>query len=451
MATRTRIRSDRRRSSVALLTVLLLVLSACGNGDDDPEGAADGGSDADAGDGGFADGEDITLRVSWWGADERHNATIAAIESFEESYPNVTVEPEFSGFDGYNDRLATQAAGGNAPDVFQVDPSAVTQYARSGVLLDLDDHVGSELSLDDFAENVRDLGRTTDGLVALPWGLTAPILTVREDLFQDTDGPQEDMSWEDYEQWALDVYEQSGNEVHGTQDMGYMDDALRVWLRQRDLSLYTEEGQLGFEQADLVEYFEMWDRMRESGAAPPAEISAEWDGTPENSNLANGFVAAEFGYTSVQSGVAGVAGVPVESRRLPGNSETPGDYLRTSVYVSAYADSENPDAAAAFIDYMVNDEDAGEALGASRGVPPNQQIQEAIRPDASEDVLAELDYIAEVEDSVGPPPPLAPPGAFEVLSTLRRVYEQIAFGALTPQEGAEQFFSETQATLDAAA
>jgi multiple sugar transport system substrate-binding protein len=458
----------RRRLRRALTPALVAILVAAGCGDDDdaapttPDqttaagGTAAGGTAAGqtttAGETTVAGqstdaGDEVTLRVSWWGSDARHEATIAAIEEFENAYPNVTVEPEFSGFEGYNDRLATQAAGGNAPDVFQVDPSAVSEYADRGVMVNLDDYVGNGLSLDAIPENVSDLGRTPDGLFSLPWGLTAPILMVREDLLFGTEGPQEGWSWEDFEQWAGEINEASGGDVHGSEDLGHRDDALRVWLRQQGKEFYTEDGQLAFERDDLVEWFTMWDRMRESGGVPSADVSAQWDGTPENSALTSGQTAAEFAYTSVQQGFADVAGVPLTAVRPPGNSETPGDYLRPSVFLSAYSGSEHPEEAVQFIDFMLNNPDAGGLLGASRGVPPNEETRELVRSDADEAALAELDYIADHVDSFGPPPPLPPAGGFEIIELLRRVYESVSFGQQDVEAAADEFFTEAEGVL----
>ena len=67
--------------------------------------------------------ETITLRFSWWGGDARHEATMKVIEQFEELHPNITIEPEYGSSDGYNDKLATQLAGGTAPDIIQIDPA----------------------------------------------------------------------------------------------------------------------------------------------------------------------------------------------------------------------------------------------------------------------------------------------------------------------------------------
>ena len=68
-----------------------------------------------------AEQEPVTLRVTWWGSQTRHDLTMAAIEKFQEKYPWITVEPEFTSWDGYWSKLATQVAGGLLPDVIQMD------------------------------------------------------------------------------------------------------------------------------------------------------------------------------------------------------------------------------------------------------------------------------------------------------------------------------------------
>lgn len=61
------------------------------------------GEQADAG-----SGEEITLRFSWWGGDSRHEATLKAIETYENAHPGIKIEPEYSSFSGYYEKLVTQ-------------------------------------------------------------------------------------------------------------------------------------------------------------------------------------------------------------------------------------------------------------------------------------------------------------------------------------------------------
>ena len=55
--------------------------------------------------------EDVTLRFSWWGGDERHEATLAAIKEFEAEYPNIKVEAEYGGWSGWQEKITTQILG----------------------------------------------------------------------------------------------------------------------------------------------------------------------------------------------------------------------------------------------------------------------------------------------------------------------------------------------------
>ena len=66
-------------------------------------------------------GDQVTLRFSWWGSDVRHKATLEAIDLYMKQNPNVKIEAEYGGVDGYQDKLSTQLGGGTAPDLIQVD------------------------------------------------------------------------------------------------------------------------------------------------------------------------------------------------------------------------------------------------------------------------------------------------------------------------------------------
>lgn len=68
-----------------------------------------------------AEGEPVELRISWWGSDARHEATLKVLDLFMEKHPNIKVTAEYQGFDGYHDKLMTQISSGTEPDVFQLD------------------------------------------------------------------------------------------------------------------------------------------------------------------------------------------------------------------------------------------------------------------------------------------------------------------------------------------
>ena len=121
-----------------------------------------------------AEQEPVTLRVTWWGSQTRHDLTMAAIEKFEEKYPYITVEAEFTSWDGYWSKLATQVAGGLMPDVIQMDYQYLNQYAQSGVLADLTPFFESgAIDVSNVAQSVIDSGAVNGTVYALSTGTNA--------------------------------------------------------------------------------------------------------------------------------------------------------------------------------------------------------------------------------------------------------------------------------------
>ena len=46
--------------------------------------------------------------------------------------PNVTIEAEYGGFDGYQQKISTQLAGQTAPDIIQLNANWMPDYANKG-------------------------------------------------------------------------------------------------------------------------------------------------------------------------------------------------------------------------------------------------------------------------------------------------------------------------------
>jgi multiple sugar transport system substrate-binding protein len=81
-----------------------------------------------------------TLRVGhWWG-----DAFNDAIALFGKTHPNITVKNEVSPWDGYHDKLPTQIAAGNAPDVNFMDSGYFGVMLPQGVALSLNEYLKSD-------------------------------------------------------------------------------------------------------------------------------------------------------------------------------------------------------------------------------------------------------------------------------------------------------------------
>ena len=144
--------------------------------------------------------EEITLRFSWWGGDERNAATLSVIEQFEALYPNVTIEGEYGGSDGYHDKLATQLASGTAPDIVQVDPEIFPTYVTVGdYFLDLKE---CDIDMSGFDPNFiaqQINGGFGERQLGLPTGIAGPSILVNQDVADAVglDFMKADLTWED--------------------------------------------------------------------------------------------------------------------------------------------------------------------------------------------------------------------------------------------------------------
>lgn len=66
---------------------------------------------------GEASGETVTLRMSWWGGDSRHERILAVIDAFQKANPDIVIEPEYSAFADYRDKFTMQLTSGDRKSV----------------------------------------------------------------------------------------------------------------------------------------------------------------------------------------------------------------------------------------------------------------------------------------------------------------------------------------------
>src|SRR5699024_8239084 len=127
---------------------------------------------------------------------------------FTESQEDVEVSPEYSEWTGYWDKLATQFAGGDAPDVLQLDEAYIDSYGTRSSLLDIDS-VADVPDLTAMVEPVLETGRLADAtLVGAPLGIgifsvgVSPVLLEQAGLEMpdDTTWP-----WEDFAESSTQV------------------------------------------------------------------------------------------------------------------------------------------------------------------------------------------------------------------------------------------------------
>ena len=74
----------------------------------------------------------VNLSISWWGGDSRHAAYQSALKAFQAEHSNITVEPTFAAWSGWEEKMAAAFIAGNAQDVCQVNWNWLYNYSADG-------------------------------------------------------------------------------------------------------------------------------------------------------------------------------------------------------------------------------------------------------------------------------------------------------------------------------
>jgi multiple sugar transport system substrate-binding protein len=414
-----------RRMLAALLLVAPL-LAGCGSGSGNSGG-------------------NVTITFAWWGSDSRATITRKAVDLFEQRNPGVKVQTTFSAYAAYWEKLATQTAGGNAPDVITMDTRYLSEYGSRRVLLDLNEGAGKQVSLNDISPELAKTGMLGDKRYAVPWAQNASSLVYDTKAYDGVD-LSKSMTWEQFRTAAEKISSAGGK--RGVTDFGMLDSALEIWLRQHGKQFYTPDGHLGFTDADLKAFWQLANGFRTSKAATTAEVTASYNTAPEQSPLGKKLTAAEFAYDSVypsfqkaNGGTMGVAPYPSD------DPSTTGQYRRPTMFLSVSAKSKAQDTAAKLVDFLVNDPDAGRLLGADRGLPPNLKVRQQLAAAATGTDKVVFDYEATIDAKLGAAPPVPPKGAGAIQKLLQRTYEEVAFERLSVDDAVARFMSEAQKEL----
>ena len=403
---------------------------------------------AGCGGGGGADG-DVELRFSWWGADDRHQLTQEVIDLFEEQNPGITVTAEYTDWDAYWDKLATGTAANDMPDVVTMEERYLREYSDRGALADLNELEGLDTS--DVDELVASSGDVEGQKFGVATGVN--VFAVMADPAQfEAAGVEmpddETWTWEDYVQTSAEVTEGSGGDIAGSQSIGYNENSFGIYARQQGEALYAEDGSLGFSKETLEEWFGIVAEMQETEAVPTAAENVEIEaGGPDQSVLSTGRGAMANFWSNQLAAIDGAAEGDVELLRYPGETEfdRTGMYFKPAMYYSVSAGTDHPEEAARFVDFLLNDVEAGRIILSDRGLPANTEVRGAIVEDLDDASARSAEFVEELRPDIvdGPPPP--PIGAGDVVEIIKRITDDVQFGEITPEEAADRFIEEVEA------
>lgn len=435
------------------LSMTTALLAGCGGSEDsasqDSASQDASGSSTDNSSGGSqasSDGDQITLRFAWWGGDERAEATLAVIDQFEKLHPNITIEAEYGGSDGYHDKLATSLASGTAADIVQVDPEVFPTYVASGdYFLDYAE-LGVDMSNFDEAYISLEINGRYDGKqLGLPSGISGAGLLVNKNLADqiglDFTQPYE---WNDLLEMGKKVKEYDPDLYLLSMNKEYIANLI-VFNYAKQLAggtlIDADAKEIRITQDQLEEVYAYVKALFDEGVVPPASYQASYSGDDlqNDTNWIEGKYVATFTYISTMD-VMTAANADAEYYagqipKLSGAAEA-GWASNTPQVFAITKTSEHPEAAAEFMDYFFNNETAMETLGTTRSVPPTEKARKIC---SDSGILTEWTMEgANIAAAMGGTPNDKISSTNEAKEILFDAVESIGYGAKDPATAAEE-------------
>ena len=234
----------------ALFAAASTALVACQPGVGAPGAASQDDSSADG-----AASEPVTIQLMFWpvGGERGLKAMETALEPFEAANPEITVERLPTPWSDLHDKFLTTAAGGVPPDVSAIDNYFLTQFASRGVLLNLDELVASDDSVnpDDYFEAAWNEGVWEGKRWSMPYIGSTRVMYFNVDMFEEKGVTRPDELWEAGE-WTYESFLETADAltdlsggpadaVYGAQADTSMFGALPPWIWGAGGSLLNED------------------------------------------------------------------------------------------------------------------------------------------------------------------------------------------------------------------
>ncbi|WDR07208.1 extracellular solute-binding protein [Devosia rhodophyticola] len=381
--------------------------------------------------------QEARLRLLFWGGQARADRTYGVTDLYDKANPGQVVEGEFLGWGDYWPKLATQTAGGNAPDIIQMDYRYIVEYADRGAIAPLDDYVGDVLKLDDFDQDQLDGGKVNGKLYGISLGANSVAMMVNKAAFEraGVELPGKMTTYDDLKAMAEKFNAKGEMKLIG--DGSGSEPMLENWLRQKGKALYTAEGKLAFDEADATEWFAMWADLRDAGVCVSAEDQALDTGPLETTMVTLGKAAMIpsnsnqlVAFQAINQDEITITNFPRIATDAPG-----GHYRKPSMFFSVAGKSNDKESSAKFISFFVNDKDAATVLGVERGIPCSASVRDALAPTLDDQSKIALNFVSNLGDLLAALPPSPPAAAGEIDSSLlRTISQEVGFGARSPED-----------------
>lgn len=401
---------------ISVLFISILVLAGCSNGGEE-KGTAENPTE---------------INVSLFSVTAEQESTLQEIIAlFESENPDVKVNYELTPYDDYFTKLQTNVAGGQAPDVFELNYENSVTYYENGVTQDLSEFLTDE-GKKAYDETALSGFSTKDGdQFALPVSFSTVLTFYNKDLFDaaGVDYPTADWTWED-EMAAAEKLTDKENGVYGLLSPYSYNEYFKT-AAQNGGSLFSDDySQVTINTPENVEALQYMIDGIDKGVTP-ANLAPD-----EDTNLFKTQKAAMFTTGTWMFDTFADADFNWDVEVEAGNTTKATHYFSNGIAMSA--DSKKQDAAYRWMEfYTSNPEVQLKKVEANWETPAvsNQEVIDAYVAKSNgenrQKVFESLEY------GVNPPTPSGI-SASELADTIDGYLQEAKLGNLTAEEALKE-------------
>lgn len=286
------------------------------------------------------------------------------VENFQATYPEVTVVWQDQPWDSLQDSVRNSFSAGNPPDVINISPAWIGEFAEAGLLMDMDAAMANYPEIREQYSDGAWTTRTYNGVsYQVPWYLgLSNFLGYNKAILEELGLTVEDLptTWEELYAFAEMVREESDYYATSLNFGSGTELNLLPYLLYNDVLVYDEAGEIVVNSEAAAGHLQLWADLVENDLVPRESL------TDDHRQMIERFSQGEtaiiivaphmlrlveennpevFAQLGVAPGIVGTSGknaMDVQSLVVPAGTPYPNASLALALFVT------NPEVQAAF-------------------------------------------------------------------------------------------------------
>ncbi len=278
------------------------------------------------------------------------------VENFELAYPEVTVNWEDQPWDSLQDKVRNSFAAGEAPDVININPTWIGEFAEADLLMNMDDALAAYPDVRaEYSDGAWTTSMYNDASYQVPWYLgLSNFLGYNTAILDELGVAPEDLptTWTDLYDFCAMVREESDYYCTSLNFGGGIELNLLNYLIYNDVPVYNEDGTVALNTGSAVENLQLWTDLVQNDLVPRESLTDDHRAMVERFSQgetavimiaphmlrlveeANPDVYAQLAVAPGITGTSGANATDVQSLVIPAVTEYPNAALALATFVT---------------------------------------------------------------------------------------------------------------------